>query len=291
MANAISINHSPILASHFWFYHLSSNRSFERLWRSKIFRCKYLVVIILCSLIVIFSLLIPIGQQLYWVSINSKLFSDFTYLSALINSLEVALCIASLVAAIAFLAVFFITIIKKKSYKTLLKFSLLTYSLPGAILAISVITFANQLDHIFNIQSISSTTIFRSSTIILGFAYFIRFYGVAHNSLLTANYKLPTSYINTAFSLGTNVKEVFLKIYAVLMRPAFLTTILLVFVDVIKELPLMLILRPFNFDTLATMAYQAANDELTDQSSVYALTILLLSVIPTVYLIRFSKHS
>tara|TARA_B100000809_G_C15138546_1_gene531823 strand:- start:2971 stop:4575 length:1605 start_codon:yes stop_codon:yes gene_type:complete len=250
-----------------------------------------IVVLILCSLIVLFSLLLPMGQQLYWASINSELFSDSSYLSALLNSLGVALCIASLVAIIAFIAVFLMTIIKKKSYKTLLKFSLLTYFLPGAILAISVIIFVTQIDSLFNIQIISSTTIFGGSTIVLCFAYFIRFYGVAHNSLATINDKLPNTYLNTAFSLGKNVGGVFLKIYSALMRPAFFSTFLLVFIDVIKELPLMLILRPFNFDTLATMAYQSANDELTDQSSVYALTILLLSIVPTVYLIRSTKNN
>ena len=122
----------------------------------------------------------------------------------------------------------------------------------------------------------------------LVFVYVARFLTVAYNSSHMGMAALHYNLDAAARSLGATPGRVLSKIHLPLLRPAVFSGLLLVFIDVMKELPATLILRPFNFETLATRVYRLAADERLGEASTAALSIILLSLVPTV-LILFTK--
>tara|TARA_B100000927_G_C16286994_1_gene397931 strand:- start:131 stop:586 length:456 start_codon:yes stop_codon:yes gene_type:complete len=111
---------------------------------------------------------------------------------------------------------------------------------------------------------------------ILIYAYIFRFIAVSIFPI-ESNYKqLPLRFDELGKSLNLSLREIFTKINLPLSMKAIIYSFLLVFIDVFKELPLTLILRPFNFETLATQAYQYANEEMLAYSSVYSMCIIVV---------------
>lgn len=164
-----------------------------------------------------------------------------------------------------------------------------SYALPGAVLAIGImIPFAavdNSVDSFMRDQFGISTGLILSGTVFaLIFAYVVRFLAVAFGSVESSLAKITPSMDMAARSLGQKPSKMLWHVHIPLMKGGILTALLVVFVDCMKELPATLLLRPFNFDTLATHVYQLASDELIEQSSLAALLIVLTGLIPVILL-------
>lgn len=164
-----------------------------------------------------------------------------------------------------------------------------SYALPGAVLAIGIlIPFAaldNSIDTFMREHFDKSTGLLFSGTIfVIIFAYVVRFLAVAFGSVESSLAKITPSMDMAARSLGQKPAAMLWHVHLPLMRSGILTALLVVFVDCMKELPATLLLRPFNFDTLATHVYQLASDELIEQSALAALLIVLTGLIPVLLL-------
>ena len=118
------------------------------------------------------------------------------------------------------------------------------------------------------------------------FAYVVRFLAVAHGSIESSLGKITPTMDMASRSLGYNTWQTLFKVHLPLIRGGILTGALIVFVDCMKELPATLILRPFNFDTLATYLYQFASDEMIEESALGALLIVLVGLVPVILLSR-----
>ena len=167
----------------------------------------------------------------------------------------------------------------------------LGYAMPGAVLAIGVIipfaAFDNSLDTLMREQFGISTGLLLSGTAFaILFAYVVRFLAVASGSIESSLGKVTPTMDMASRSLGLNSFQTLLRVHLPLIRGGLLTGALVVFVDCMKELPATLILRPFNFDTLATQVYQFASDEMIEQASLGALLIVLVGLIPVILLSR-----
>ncbi len=167
----------------------------------------------------------------------------------------------------------------------------LGYAMPGAVLAIGVIipfaTFDNSLDTFMRQQFGFSTGLLLSGTAFaIVFAYVVRFLTVATGSIESSLAKVTPTMDMAARSLGLNSLQTLRRVHLPLIRGGLLTGALVVFVDCMKELPATLILRPFNFDTLATQVYQYASDEMIEQSALSALLIVVVGLIPVILLSR-----
>jgi iron(III) transport system permease protein len=165
------------------------------------------------------------------------------------------------------------------------------YAVPGAVLAIGVIIpfagFDNALDAFMRERFGISTGLLLSGTVFaILFAYVVRFLAIALGSADSSLAKVTPSMDMAARTLGHGPLATFFKVHLPLIRGGVLIGVLVVFVDCMKELPATLILRPFNFDTLATYVYQFASDELIEQASLGALGIVLAGLIPVVVLSR-----
>ncbi|NJL47245.1 MAG: iron ABC transporter permease, partial [Leptolyngbyaceae cyanobacterium SM2_5_2] len=132
-----------------------------------------------------------------------------------------------------------------------------------------------------------STGLLLSGTIVaLIFAYLVRFLAVSFGAIESGLSKIKPSLDEAARSLGQNPQATLAKIHVPLLRSSLLTAAMLVFVDVMKELPATLIIRPFNFDTLAVRVYQYAADERLIEASAPALMIIIVGLLPVLWLSR-----
>jgi iron(III) transport system permease protein len=167
--------------------------------------------------------------------------------------------------------------------------SALGYAIPGAVIAVGVLVPLGQLDNSVDAMMRSlfgiSTGLLISGTITaLIFAYLVRFLAVSFGTVESSLARIKPNLDDAARSLGCGVTRTLLRIHAPLMGGGLLTAAILVFVDVMKELPATLIVRPFNFDTLAVQVYQLASDERLAEAAAPALAIVLVGVLPVILL-------
>jgi len=170
----------------------------------------------------------------------------------------------------------------------------LGYALPGTVLAIGVLYplagFDNALDALLRQTFGISTGLLLSGTAFaLLFAYAVRFLTVAHGAVEAGLGRINPHLDMAARSLGRNLGETLRQIHLPLLRPAVVTAALLVFVEVMKELPATLLLRPLGFETLATAVYAAASREAFEDGALAALTIVAVGLVPTALLVRTSR--
>ena len=180
--------------------------------------------------------------------------------------------------------------------KTAVRIAAMGYAIPGSVIAVGVLIPVAGLDNIidrwmratFNI----STGLLLSGTIFaLIFAYLVRFLAVGFGSVESSLSKISPSLDDASRSLGYGSTSTLWKIHTPLMSGGLLTSAMLVFVDVMKELPATLVIRPFNFDTLGIRVYQYASDERLIEAAAPALAIVVVGIIPVILLSWRITHS
>ena len=167
----------------------------------------------------------------------------------------------------------------------------LGYALPGAVVAVGILiplaTFDNALDGMLkNAIGIGTGLLLTGSVFALLYGYLVRYFAVAYQSVEAGLSRITPTMDASARSLGSSTFDTFVRVHLPILAPSVLAAVLLVFVDVMKELPATLVLRPFNFDTLAVVAYQMAADERLAEAALPALTIVAVGVLPVVLLSR-----
>jgi len=183
-----------------------------------------------------------------------------------------------------------------RGMRVMMRLSSLGYAMPGAVLAVGVIVplagFDNWVDSIMRSTfGFSSGLLLSGSAFALVFAYTVRFLAVSAGSVESALQKITPSMDMASRSLGHTPGSTLVRVHLPMLRGTLLTAALVVFVDVMKELPATLILRPFNFETLATYVYQFASDEQLARSALPALVIVLAGIIPIILMSRSISKS
>ena len=204
-------------------------------------------------------------------SFKSLKSTDFNHLLDLtLNTLFICLS-ASII--IIFLATFFQyseKLTKNKLSNLINKLISLGYAIPGAVVALGLIIIFTTFNNYFN------SVYLIGSFFLLIYALVIRFLAVGKSPIKSSLEKHPQSFDETAVNLGLGPLKLFQKIHFPINRTALGIAFILTFIDLMKELPITLILRPFNFDTLATQTYEFAVEEMLTQSSIYSLIIILI---------------
>ena len=177
-----------------------------------------------------------------------------------------------------------------------IRLSTLGYALPGVILAVGLLIPLTMIDHLLAepISKAFNTTTqlwLTGSIAALILVYFARFLAVSFNSIEGGISQIDTKFDQAASTLGSTNSQTLRTIHFPLLRGSILTGFLLVFIDITKELPATLILRPFNFETLATRIYRFASDERLSEASMECLIIIGLGLILTALLISSSKKA
>ncbi len=167
----------------------------------------------------------------------------------------------------------------------------LGYAVPGSVIAVGVLIPVTRLDHFLAVQwqswfGSNPGLLLTGGIAALIYAYLVRFLAVALQSVTSSLSKVTPSMDEAARSLGASQGESLRRVHLPIVRGSLLTSALLVFVDVMKELPATLVMRPFNFDTLATRAYTLASDERLSEASTASLAIVVVGLLPLIALSR-----
>jgi iron(III) transport system permease protein len=160
----------------------------------------------------------------------------------------------------------------------------LGYAVPGAVIAVGILLPVGWLQA--HVPQLGTTALVTGTVFGLMYAYLVRFSAVALQSVEAGYARVPPSVDETARMLGASRRRLFAELHAPLLRRAGIAAMLLVFVDVMKELPATLVLRPFNSDTLAVVAYQLARDERLGEAALPSLAIVAVGLIPVLMLSR-----
>jgi iron(III) transport system permease protein len=178
-----------------------------------------------------------------------------------------------------------------QSVRLAIKAMNLGYAVPGAVIAVGILVplaaFDNALDALLKSAVGWGTGLLLTGTLVaLVYAYLVRYFAVAFQPVEAGLARITPAMDASARSLGSAPFEVFRRVHMPLLAPSLAAGSLLVFVDVMKELPATLVLRPFNFDTLAVIAYQMAADERLGEAALPSLTLVLVGVLPVIWLSR-----
>ncbi len=242
-----------------------------------------------CALPVILGFALPAAQLLSWSIATAGATVDARFIDLVLNTVALAGAAAALAVALALLLAYGRRLAGSALAGFAVRLAGMGYAIPGVVIAVGVLLPFGWLDrsidawartHLgFSIGLVLSGTLFT-----LLFAYMVRFLAVSLQTVDAGLGKITRSMDEAARSLGYGALEIVHKVHVPIMRASLLTAAILVFVDVMKELPATLVLRPFNFNTLAVRAYELASDERLAESATAALAIVAVGVIPVVLL-------
>lgn len=260
----------------------STNTKIRPLTRKKLNRFYGSLAFIYCFIILALGFIIPTMQLVSWSIITYKDILSPQFIVLIKNSILVSIISSLIVIVMALIIANYTRINNGIISKLYSKITLLGYSIPGAVVSITVILFFVDLDRLLSpiyrsINPNSPTLVLSMSIVMLIFAYTIRFLAVGFQSIEGGFDKIGNKFFEASRTLGYTTTKTFFFVDLPMLKPAILSGFALVFVDIIKELPLALTLRPFNFHTLATKVFEYANDEMLFEAAVPSLIIIFVS--------------
>jgi iron(III) transport system permease protein len=244
---------------------------------------------IACFLPVALGLVFPVIYLLHMTLQNAEETLDLNFWYLATNSFTLAAIGAVVAVAIGTILAYGQRLQPNWSMNLSVRTSSMGYAIPGSVIAVGVLipigTFDNAFDSWMRSQFGISTGLLLSGTIFtLIFAYIVRFLAVAFGTIESSLNQIAPSLDDASRSLGYTPTQTLWKVHLPLMWRGLLTAGILVFVDVMKELSATIVIRPFNFDTLAIRVYQYASDERLVEASAPALAIIIVGVIPVILL-------
>ena len=249
----------------------------DEIYRKDLKGLKKIIFLTIVFVPILFGFLFPFLQLIIWGIQTFESMFNSDLLNIGIQTLFLGLSTSII---IVFLATSLIYLSKWNYLKQLnvtSKLATLGYVIPGAIIGIGVIKSSHSITEYFNTyHNIKIGYIIYNSILVLIYAYVFRFIAVAFNSIESNTLKLSKSLSESSNLLGFGKIKTFFKIDFPLIKNALLTSFILVFIDVIKELPLTLILKPYNLSTLAIKAYEYAEDERVAEAALPALFLIFI---------------
>ncbi|WP_188439839.1 ABC transporter permease [Planktosalinus lacus] len=247
--------------------------------------------LIFCIVItpVLFGFFIPVAQLIYWAVLTYSSVFHYEFLLLSVQTFSIAFITAAVTVILATLLIFSSRWNRIGFIKNLSKLGVLGYAIPGAVVAIGIMipTLAIDrwlMDLIEKISGQSFGFIIHGTLFALVYAYAVRFLAVAYNPIESTTLKVSNAIPDASKTLGVGNFKTFFKIEYPLIKTGMLSAFILVFVDVLKELPLTLILKPFQVNTLAVKAFEYASDERVMEAAIPSLFIIFTAAIPVVFL-------
>ena len=250
--------------------------------------------VLFCGAVFACSFLIPVLQLIVWSTWTYQDVLNSTFFQLTFNTLFVAM-IATAIIMFLSVVVANVSRLQAKPFSTVLsKLIASGYSIPGAIIAIGVLTFFIRLDEVMVpfyvwIGRVEAPLLLSMSIVMLVVAYVVRFMATGYNAVEAGFEKIGTAYMEASRTLGYGITRTFIRVDIPLIKGALLSGTILTFVEIMKELPMALLLRPFNFETLATKTYQFASDERVIEASIPSLFIIAASVISVLIFHKLGK--
>ena len=260
-------------------YHFNSRGGLKQKKKTKLYGSKSFLAFIFCFFILFLSFLFPLSQMLYWTLKFPENLFDLQIIELFSNTLYLVLLSGLLLIVFSLISNYGNRVSKNKALNFLSTLSISGYAIPGVILAIAFITFIAWFDNniIKSLGFISIKKFFIGSILGLVLVYFIRFYSLAFNGIKSGYEKINISVDESAYLLGYSKRKTFMNIHVPFLRNSLIFIVILISLEIIRELPITLILRPFNFETFATTAYISASEDLLEAAAVPSLCLIIIA--------------
>ncbi len=266
------------------------NREAYRLrgWRA-------LLVSVYCGCVVLLAFVVPLLQLLWWVVEQRAAGFDARYAALIGHTFTLAGLAALITVVMAVLVAFGQRLLGRRRSALSVRLAGLGYALPGSVLAVGILLAFAFIDRqlinpLRDVFGLAPTQWLVGSLGALVLAYVIRFFSVAMGPVQSGLERIKPNFQEAAQTLGASQLRVLRRIYLPLLTPGLLTAMLLVLVDVMKEMPATLLLRPFGWDTLAVRVYEMTSEGEWQRAALPALTLVLLSIPPVIIMVRKSRR-
>ena len=265
-------------------YHSPSKSGFINRPKIKLIGKKSFYATCFCSILFFCSFLFPVLQMLYWTYKFPKYLQDLNFFSLGINTLLLAFLSCVIMIVFSFISNYGNRVTKSKFLEILTIFSISGYAIPGVILAVAFITLVSYLDSLI---FANFKTLFIGSIFGLVIVYFVRFFALSSNGIKSGYLKINQSMDESAYLLGYSKFKTFTKVHIPYLKNSVFLISILIAIEIIKELPITLILRPYNFETFATTAYIYASQDLLEAAAAPSLFLILIA---SIFIIFVSKY-
>jgi iron(III) transport system permease protein len=273
-------------------YHFNSRGGFKQKEKLELSGNKAILAFAACFFVFFMSFLFPLSQMLYWtIKFPENLF-DLQIIDLLLNTLYLVFLSSLVLIIFSLVSNYGNRVSNNKTLNILSTLSISGYAIPGVILAIAFITFIAWFDEniIKSLGFLSIKKLFIGSILGLVLVYFVRFYSLAFNGIKSGYEKINISVDESAYLLGFSKRKTFMNIHVPFLRNSLLFIVILISLEIVRELPITLILRPFNFETFATTAYISASEDLLEAAAVPSLFLILIAsffiIITSKYILR-----
>lgn len=251
----------------------------------------------ICLLVLLAAFGLPLVQLLYWATKEISVIPAgalAVYIRLTANSLTLSGLAAACAVLLALLMVSISRVKENKMSQFITRLVTTSYSIPGAVIAVGILLPLSAVDRSINYLTyswwgITPGLIFTGSIVGLIYAYTVRFMAVAYSSVDSSMEKISPNTILAARVLGAGPFRLIYKIRLPLILPGIMAGAILVFVDVMKELPITVILRPLGYDTLAIWVWQMAAESLWTATALPALFIVLAGLLPVMLLLHIGQ--
>ena len=270
-------------------YHFNSRAGFKQKEKFKLSGNKAFFAFIGCFFVFFMSFLFPLSQMLYWtIKFPENLF-DLQIIDLLFNTLYLVVLSSLVLIIFSLISNYGNRVSNNKTLNILSTLSISGYAIPGVILAIAFIAFIAWFDDniIKSLGFLSIKKMFIGSILGLVLVYFVRFYSLAFNGIKSGYEKINISVDESAYLLGFSKRKTFMNIHIPFLRNSLLFIVILISLEIVRELPITLILRPFNFETFATTAYISASEDLLEAAAAPSLFLILIA---SIFIIITSKY-
>src|SRR5690625_22789 len=246
------------------------------------------IIFIAVILPILLGFIIPLAQLVYWAVITASTVFDMKFIMLSLQSFAIAIVSAIITVLFALLLIYFSKWSAISTIKSISRVGVLGYAIPGAVIAIGIMIPTLALDKwlisVLSSIGVDSGLIINGTLIALFYAYAVRFLAVAYNPIDSTALKVDNTIPDSSKVLGVGNLRTFFKIEFPLIKTGVFSAVILVFIDVMKELPLTLILKPYHIDTLAVKAFEYASDEMVMEASIPSLFIIFTAMIPVIFL-------
>jgi len=260
-------------------YHTPSKGGFKSKSLTILKGYKSILALSFCATVFFISFLFPVLQMFYWTIIFPKHLADLNLIELFLNTIMLVFLSSIVLISLAFISNYGNRVSRSKFLQILTTFSISGYAIPGIILAVAFITFVSWFDNniinFFGFNTIKS--IFIGSVFGLVIVYFVRFYSLASNGIKSGYLKINYSIDESAYLLGYSKFKTFKNIHIPYLKNSMILIGILIAIEIIKELPITLIMRPFNFETFATTAYVFASQDLLEAAAAPSLFLILIA--------------
>ena len=243
---------------------------------------------IFCSIIFLLAFGLPMIQLIYWVIGNYHYDLDARYWGFVGNTVLIATMTALFVAALAMLVAWIQRQFPTRLNQILVSLTNLGYAVPGTVLAVGVYIPIAWLDNNFIAWGISSTQILSGSVLVMLLALYTRFLTVGFQPIDRQLQRLTPNQEHAAGLLSDSAPHRWRRVFLPIISPGVFTALIMVFVEVTKEMPIVLMTRRHGWDTLAVRVFEMTSEGMYDRAALPSLSIVLVGLIPVIILIRQS---